>query len=107
MSVSTNPKMMILETPNSWVSRKSSPQLCGATLISTVVLKMHLFLTRKGSSLTFGEALVSRDDHQSFGSATLWHPSATPYRPLSDRLDKAVTNGRVPWTQKGATNVLW
>ena len=104
MSVSTNPKMMILETPNSWVSRKSSPQLCGAILISAVSLNMRMFLTWKGSSAAVGAALVGRDDPQRFGSTVWWRPSATPYRPLSDRLDKGMANGRVPFAQKGATN---
>ena len=66
---------------------------------------------RKGSSSAVGVALVGVDDPQSFGSAARWRPSATPHRPLSDRLDKGMANGRVPWTQKGATNdgccTLW
>ena len=61
---------------------------------------------RKGSSTAVGAALVGVDDSQSFDSAVRWRPSATPYRPLSDRLDEGMTNGRVSWTQKGTTNIL-
>ena len=59
---------------------------------------------RKGIIPTVGAVLVGGDDPQSFGSSAWWRPSATPYRPLSDRLDECVTNGRVPFAQKGTIN---